>query len=1293
MPFDITTATPDEQQTTPQESSSGFDIKTATPVDDQDTNSIVHLADKNMTIEHPSDMPDHQVINAMRDHVYGNDQTPSVPEEGQKPFVQGMVDKLSVGYANGIAGMAKILGVDHTEFMKSILLTDEEKAFANSGTQTKNPYKEFAYHFADGAGGLLSTLPLFAATGEAAAGTLMSRVPAVVAGVLSKIPNFAIGAGIFGAAKGAEDKASQGPLQAVGGAAQGGGEALFWNTLYGKVGGGVSMFPKMIAINNAQATYEAAKQNRLPTTKELYTATADGIAYGAVFAVMPHLSNSTPSEKPILDKAYADVNKAIVAGDHPEVQKVYEDLLENPNLALETRKALKSIYDQTKSETLDQANTMMGLNKEGQNAEERGGEATQGSGEEGTNGQGEDGVHLRDDGKTRLASESGQINADNIPGFKGASEAITNAKDFIQRSQEMTPKAQEVEAGLNDLESQNKADEISAYKYIENLPDTAKDNSAVFKHADELEVFGKSKTELTPEQQKSYDENLKPLQQAADAEYAKIVNNGIPLGREGHLPRFVAGKGSIFDRLKAGIKSIQQGGLLTKTSGNLKERTMKALTSEEGGRTVASVKGDVTAFNGKVATDLGKFKTETYQKLRDAEIKNLDDKAKDLNKEYSTLTETSKRMKSSPQRIRNIEQELVDLDKQKEDVIQKYANKDLTQEVFTDKNGKRWTIGNATTEEIEKNTNLTYHKNPYLNVMASYLKMRQINRAMDFIENLKSDPDFTKAPEQGGIAVKYENNPNAIPDGWRGVNMPQFRGYAFEPRIADALDNFYKKIQTGSDDPLQALTAINKFLRAAIFYNPAMHVPNIGLTWAVDRGFTKWFIPKNYDTLTKTGLRAIEAVTKQNKDYIDWIENGGNGAFFDASGNKIGDLIMKKMGEEIKENGPLAENLSKALGYANPKKLIKAIYDTSSKATWWVDDVLNMQRDLERMHDNPDMTMKEAREQTSKFIPDYKIPSRVGPGPLKSKILADALKNQNTTMFGAYHYGLLKSYANMVHSLIDVRKDPKAAAETIDKLLMLGVISFAVYPALDKAVQKILGNDKASVHRFGLATLPDNTYHFVKGDKNLASYAMGIMTPAPLLKSGVELVTNNKLPYGGAVSKTSVFKDPAQFGKDMAQYAEQQVAPLNQAEAIASGKRTIGETALGLAGIKSPHQSEQSAHAELKSKIVDDLIKGDDSSLNKAIEKGDISESQAAEIQKEAEESPIERTYKHLSLERVLTKADSSIDKMTDADKNSLKTLIDDKYGRIQDQQKQSPNKIKKLGELLDKFYKKHKLN
>lgn len=1293
MPFDINTATAVDQQKDspePEPSNTGFDINTATPTSNTNSSSVLQLADKNMTIEHPAGMPDYQVTNALRDHVYGNDQTPSVPPEGQKPFVQGMMDKLQLGYSNGMSGMAKILGVDKTEFMKNILLNDQEKSALNSGTETPNAYKQFAYHFAEGAGGLLATLPLFAGTGEAAAGSLMARVPSVVANVISKIPNFAIGAGLFGAAKGAEDNASQGPTQAIKGATQGGAEALFWNTLYGKVGTGLSMFPKMIAINNAQATYEAMKQNRLPTTKELYTATADGIAYGTVFSLIPHLSStsSDPGESNALNEASNQVNKAISDGDHAKAEQIYQDVLTNENIKPQTRQALQAVYDQTKEATQDQANKMMGLDKDGQNPNIETPQAAEDEGKT-ENGLPNTGIETPEAKaiENKLSSESGQLDVNAIPGVKPTTEAITKAADFVKRSQEMTPKAQEVEAGLNDLESQNKADEIEAYKFIEGLDSKGSDNSAVYKYADDLEVFGKSDKQLTPEQQASYEDNLKPLQKAADAEFAKARTNGFVVNKEGHLPRFVEGKGNIFDRLKSGIKSIQQGGLLTKTTGQFKNRVMNAIEDENGNRKVVAIKdGKITEWKNKKSNYLGAEKVQTHDDLKAAEIKPINDNIKKLNDEYGTLTKTSSRMKAAPERIRRIEAELVGAEQDKQAIEDKYEGKNADDRLFVDKDGKQWKIGDATTAEIEKNTNLTYHKNPYLNVMASYLKLRQINRATDFIENLKGDPDFKN------IAVQY-SDANRIPENWRGVNMPQFRGYAFDPRVADALDNFYKKIQSGGDDPLQVLSEVNKFLRAAIFYNPALHVPNLAVTWATDRGFSRWFIPTHYKTLVQTGLRAIDAVTHQNKDYIDWIKNGGNGAFFDASGKKIGDLILSKMGEELKANPELADNIAKALGYVNPKNLIKAVYDASGKATWWVDDVMNMQRDLERMNDNPKLSMKEAREQTAKFIPDYKIPSRIGPGPLKSKILADALRNPNTTMFGAYHYGLLKSYGNMVHSLIDAKNDPKGALETVDKLLMLGLISFAVYPALDNAVQHILGNDKASVRRFGLAALPDNTYHFVKGDKNLASYAMSEITPSPLLKSAIELGTNTKLPYGGSVTKASLFKDPKKFAGDMTQYAAQQVAPLSQAETITSGKRTVGETALGFIGVKSPHQNDEQAHADLRTKVLDSLSKGDEEPLQKAIDSGDLSEFQAEKLREEAQQTPLEREYKHLSLERVLTKADDEVDKMNDADKSSLKDMIDQKYSEIEDKQEESPNKIKKLGDLLDKFYTKHKMD
>lgn len=1577
---------------------SGFDIKSAMPLDTDFT--ITHLADKDMNISHPAGMSDGEITDTVRDQVYAHDPVPTVPEEGKKPFMSALVDKLALGYGQGIANVAHILGVDKTKFMQdNVLFNQKEADFLNKGTETADPYKQFGYHFVQGVGGLLSTLPVDIATGGATKGFLLANVGARTAQILRFIPGFALGGALRGAAQGAEEGAPEGPAKAAELAAQKGTENLVWGTLYGHSGTGIMVFPKMMALGAANATYEAAKQNRLPDSKELYTGVAEGLAYAAVFAPLGYMSGKSerPVEAKAMDESLRMGQDAANGGDMEKVQQIYDDLLKNENIRPEIRDGMKQIYDQTRTENIGQVERIVKPSTpveqevapaSGAEAATKGGESIKppetsletprllsdtiaeskapdlikteltrvndgrdispdeigaqthvlenypeakqayidrsmkefgadnvvssdigkfaipgmkasmsaafhesgsalakdreqellnnpdtkdlpvafmaggsGAGKSNTlRGLGIDiqnsfalvhdtnlnnfesakakidralkaghdvkilyvyrdpikaysegvlprvrtqdrivpikdhadthlGVqptlekilkeypsdkvsveavlntgakgeakmadladipkisythselsnlafeHLQEaleNGKiteaeyetalegspdlqstlaerqdepgqssgmgaeeqpaekhlSRLNSESGQIDLGSLPGAEKGAKAIQNALDFLKRSREFTPEAEKLFDALNQIKTQRKADEIRAVQLLKNLNISPKDYAAIYKYADNMEVFGDPKgATLTTEQEKVYNETLKPLQKATDDIFRKVRDLGFPLDKTGHLPREVEGKGGMLDRIRSGIKNYGQGSILNKTFGGFKKRVMNAITSESSGnRVVVSIKkGEVTAYQDGVATDLGKLNLKSYGDLRKEEMAPLEHQAKVLEKEQDTLTATKGRYLAAESRIEGIHLKLSEIYDNIAKINDKYSSKDLEQKVFVDNNGKLWKVGEATTDEIEANTNLTYHKNPVLNVMGAYLKLRQIERATDFLEQLKTSPDFKN------IGVKFGAG-SSIPENWRAVDMPQFRGYAFEPRVADTLDSFYKKMKSGDDPIVNTLSAMNGFLRSAIFFNPFIHIPNISVHWAVNRGIAKWFMPKEYITLAGTATRAIEAVFHQNADYLEMLDKGANLLYHDVAGDKVHDLMLKKMGEELETNGPLRDNLAKALGYVDPRNLIKAIYDFSGKATWSVNDIATMQAVYEEM--NHGKTMEEAIGEVGKHIPNYRLPARI----LDSKLIGDIMSNPNLTMFGAYHYGALKSYGEMIKSLVDVKNDPKGAAASLDKLAMAGLIGFVIYPALDNVARALTGNQDASFRRAGATTVPYNTYQMLKGKMDFTTWLFSIATPAPLLKSGVELTLNRNLFTGKPVVQSR-----ETMLHDLANYAKNQVSPVAQVEKIRSGQQSGKEAALGLIGIKSPHHvahtdAEQKAmnimrtqnfggpemtdaqreRYQLKQSLASGYAKThDQTELNKYLDAGEITKREKKAIVKDAGMAPIVRMTKSMSVEEVQKVFDTA---NTDEKKSLIPVLqkkIENRIKLVPTQQKEMWRQLK----------------
>ena len=84
----------------------------------------------------------------------------------------------------------------------------------------------------------------------------------------------------------------------------------------------------------------------------------------------------------------------------------------------------------------------------------------------------------------------------------------------------------------------------------------------------------------------------------------------------------------------------------------------------------------------------------------------------------------------------------MDLAMQEMETSWKYNPDNFEQKVFVDDKGKKWTVGESTTKEIEANTSLRYHKNALLNNLVHLNELRKIDRATQWLEGIKENPEF-----------------------------------------------------------------------------------------------------------------------------------------------------------------------------------------------------------------------------------------------------------------------------------------------------------------------------------------------------------------------------------------------------------------------------------------------------------------------------------------------------------------------------------------------------------------------
>lgn len=532
-----------------------------------------------------------------------------------------------------------------------------------------------------------------------------------------------------------------------------------------------------------------------------------------------------------------------------------------------------------------------------------------------------------------------------------------------------------------------------------------------------------------------------------------------------------------------------------------------------------------------------------------AAVERAADNLKSLKDEIRTLSKVGKAedVILRKNRLDNLQAKLDKAQQHINDIISGYDLEELNDKVFEDKDGKRWQIGDATTKEIEANTNVRYHKNVILNYLERIREYKKIDRATQFLDEIKNSPEFSSI----GIKDDAAGADKRKEEGWKPTSMPQFRGHLLDPRVADALDLFSDKLY-GRRDNLHLFTATNGLLRTAIFFNAFMHIPNITVHWAVNRGAMKWAMPNEYATLFKTGSRAWDAVTKLNSDYIEMMESGANLMYSDNQGQTLHDMYASKMSEDLQKLPKTRTEM--ALDVAmTPAKLVSAWYKMSGNMTWASNDIAMMQAVYEEMEHG--RTLQESISEVSKHIPNYVLPSRI----FNSTEIAEIMRNSNITMFGAYHYGALKSYGEMMKSL--AAGTGKEKLEVMDKLAALAIIQFMIYPSLDKVAQSISGDKKAHLRRAGATTLPDNLIKLFEHKIDSARLVQSVATPSIGANLAIELYENRDQFTGKRLIQTN------QEADDLARIAVSSVAPAEAANRILEGKTDIGKTLAGFVGV------------------------------------------------------------------------------------------------------------------------------
>jgi hypothetical protein len=458
---------------------------------------------------------------------------------------------------------------------------------------------------------------------------------------------------------------------------------------------------------------------------------------------------------------------------------------------------------------------------------------------------------------------------------------------------------------------------------------------------------------------------------------------------------------------------------------------------------------------------------------------------------------------------------------------------------------KRWEARRATSEEVEKETDVRYLHDPEL---ASFQNMQQLRMARENMEFL--DQTLIPALHDEGLEVTDAHDArrmSSVPNRpWRETIIPALHGHYFEPRLADTFDDFYRTpaiLNRSFAGATNWIGALNRFGINALFVNPLPHMRNAFWDAALARG-DLWWNPASLPGAAKAMKDAFMDTAfiyqrngKISPFYAEVMKNGGPMMGYNAQSRLMYDALLRRAHRDMTQL-PNLDNIAKATGvFPTGKAMVKAMWNQSQKMMWWFHDTLLLQHVRELMQRNPNLTVKQAIQQADRFIADYRVPATVGEDSLKlpqpvARRLSELMQDRSMLAFGRYHYNKLRSIFNVMSDFakalgpsgMTVPQRASAVARFGSMLLWSTVLAGTV----DYILQKLTDNPNANFRLGGAMALPQTTYRVAKdlaykqsmGDAayDFTMGLMSIITPMPALMEAGEQLFNRAYPGGPEIA-------------------------------------------------------------------------------------------------------------------------------------------------------------------------------
>lgn len=444
--------------------------------------------------------------------------------------------------------------------------------------------------------------------------------------------------------------------------------------------------------------------------------------------------------------------------------------------------------------------------------------------------------------------------------------------------------------------------------------------------------------------------------------------------------------------------------------------------------------------------------------------------------------------------------------------------------IMTEEPAKLWTLTDAHTSEIERETDIQYHKSFFGNTIDNIEKLDAVNRAVAETRRLLNSPEWSAYAMPYGEWMDLRNKGDKAD--WIVPKMPTFWGHRVDPKYAHVIDDFY-----GREPLLKALSAVNRAVVGTMFWSPFTHGVNAASHWTTARGWD-WVKGPGLKSVFVDGARAATEVVGLGPKYQELLRSGSGLIYGSVVEANHYERIMRALGHDIVHNPSKWGQVADALG-VSVTFLPRMLYGASSRALWAFSDVLMMQRVLEL--ERKGMDLRTAISETEHHIPPYKTRSEI----LGSRTAAIIYQDPTLFQFSRYHIGALESHAHMARAMIEGGKTPLNESRRFEALGNYMAIAFGVVmfnPGINWIIQETTGNKDAKWMARGSTTIPstlvDKGVHALAGTewgkKNVPKFwadyyngnsswviALENLVPfAPFLRGGIEAL-NDRLNFSG----------------------------------------------------------------------------------------------------------------------------------------------------------------------------------